>query len=56
MRMSMPMNRPVFARRSNGQSGPSGCMVHNPGYDFNDAAIPFGASLWVRLVETYLAA
>ncbi|UUC48291.1 M20 family metallopeptidase [Pseudomonas citronellolis] len=40
----------------NGQSGPSGCMVHNPGYDFNDAAIPFGASLWVRLVETYLAA
>ncbi|MBC9248990.1 amidohydrolase [Pseudomonas alcaligenes] len=38
----------------NGNSGPSGCMVHNPGYDFNDQAIPFGASLWVRLVETYL--
>lgn len=38
----------------NGNSGPSGCMVHNPGYDFNDLAIPFGASLWVRLVETYL--
>ncbi|MBD9413087.1 amidohydrolase [Pseudomonas sp. PDM16] len=39
----------------NGNSGPSGCMVHNPGYDFNDLAIPFGASLWVRLVETYLS-
>lgn len=38
----------------NGNSGPSGCMVHNPGYDFNDTAIPYGASLWVRLVETYL--
>ncbi|BAN46092.1 M20 aminoacylase family protein [Metapseudomonas resinovorans] len=38
----------------NGNSGPSGCMVHNPGYDFNDSAIPFGASLWARLVETYL--
>ncbi|MBB2493859.1 M20 aminoacylase family protein [Aquipseudomonas ullengensis] len=40
----------------NGNSGPSGCMVHNPGYDFNDQAIPFGASLWARLVETYLCA
>ncbi|UUY09798.1 M20 family metallopeptidase [Pseudomonas sp. J452] len=39
----------------NGNSGPSGCMVHNPGYDFNDQAIPFGASLWGRLVETYLS-
>ena len=39
----------------NGNSGPSGCMVHNPGYDFNDLAIPFGASLWARLVETYLS-
>lgn len=39
----------------NGNSGPSGCMVHNPGYDFNDLAIPFGASLWARLVETSLS-
>jgi hippurate hydrolase len=31
-----------------------GCHVHNPGYDFNDEAIPVGASVWVRLVETYL--
>ena len=36
----------------NGQGvGTPGCMLHNPGYDFNDAALPIGASYWVRLVE-----
>jgi amidohydrolase len=25
--------------------------LHHPAYDFNDKAIPFGASYWVRLVE-----
>jgi amidohydrolase len=25
--------------------------IHHPAYDFNDKAIPFGASYWVRLVE-----
>jgi hippurate hydrolase len=29
--------------------------LHNPAYDFNDEAIPVGASYWVRLVETALA-
>lgn len=29
--------------------------LHNPGYDFDDRAIPFGTSYWVRLVETALA-
>ncbi|WP_179400821.1 M20 aminoacylase family protein [Burkholderia guangdongensis] len=38
----------------NGEGSWGGCSVHNPGYDFNDEAIPYGASLWVRLVETYL--
>jgi hippurate hydrolase len=28
--------------------------LHHPAYDFNDEAIPFGASYWVRLVETAL--
>ena len=28
--------------------------VHNPGYDFNDAILPIGASWFVRLVETSL--
>jgi len=28
--------------------------LHNPAYDFNDEAIPVGASYWARLVETAL--
>ena len=32
-----------------------GCEVHNPAYDFNDAAIPLGASFFARAVERYLA-
>jgi hippurate hydrolase len=28
--------------------------LHNPAYDFNDEAIPVGASYWVRLVEKAL--
>jgi hippurate hydrolase len=35
--------------------GQGGCMVHNPGYDFNDAILPIGASYWVKLVERFLA-
>lgn len=34
--------------------GEGGCYLHNPGYDFNDAALPIGASYWARLVETRL--
>jgi hippurate hydrolase len=29
--------------------------VHHPAYDFNDAALPYGMSYWVELVETALA-
>jgi len=32
----------------------SACMVHNPGYDFNDANLPVGAAYWVRLAERFL--
>jgi amidohydrolase len=31
-----------------------GCEVHNPGYDFNDAALPLGASLFASLAERKL--
>lgn len=34
--------------------GEGACMVHNPGYDFNDAALPLAASFWVRLVQHWL--
>ena len=30
--------------------------VHHPAYDFNDAAIPYGVSLWARIVETGMPA
>ena len=35
--------------------GEGACEVHNPGYDFNDAALPLGAALFARLVERRLA-
>jgi amidohydrolase len=35
--------------------GEGGCEVHNPGYDFNDAALTLGASLFARIVEKKLA-
>jgi hippurate hydrolase len=38
----------------NGTGTVGGCMVHNPGYDFNDAVLPVGAAYWVRLAETAL--
>ena len=44
----------VFIGNGEGEQG--GCMVHNPGYDFNDAILSTGASYWVRLAERYLAA
>ena len=30
--------------------------LHHPAYDFNDAAIPYGASYWARLAETLMPA
>lgn len=33
-----------------------GRVLHSPHYDFNDAAIPIGASYWVRLAEMLLPA
>jgi hippurate hydrolase len=39
----------------NGTGSVGGCMVHNQGYDFNDAVLPIGAAYWVRLAETALA-
>jgi hippurate hydrolase len=35
--------------------GEGACEVHNPGYDFNDGALTYGASLFARLVERRLA-
>ncbi len=34
--------------------GEGSCMVHNPGYDFNDDILSLGATYWVRMAETIL--
>jgi len=44
----------AYIRIGNGDE-PGGCQVHNPGYDFNDAILPLGASLFARLAERKLA-
>ena len=31
------------------------CTLHNPSYDFNDDLIPLGGTVWVRMVEQFLA-
>jgi hippurate hydrolase len=31
-------------------------MLHSPNYDFNDEALPYGASYWAKLVEQQLPA
>ena len=44
-----------YLRIGNGAPGEHGsCMVHNPGYDFNDSNLPIGAAYWALLAETYL--
>ena len=35
--------------------GEGTCQVHNPNYDFNDEAIPFGVGYWAKLAERFLA-
>lgn len=45
-----------YLHNGNGDGdGVGGCEVHNPGCDFNDAALPLGAAFYARLVETRLA-
>jgi hippurate hydrolase len=40
----------------NGDGDSAGaCMVHNPGYDFNDDNIATGAAYWVALTRQFLA-
>ena len=31
------------------------CTLHNPSYDFNDDLIPLGGTIWVNMVEKFLA-
>jgi hippurate hydrolase len=43
----------VFIGNGGGEDAP---MLHSPHYDFNDEALPYGASYWARLVERALPA
>ena len=39
----------------NGDGDSNGaCMVHNPGYDFNDDNVAIGSAYWVLLAERFL--
>ena len=44
-----------YVALGNGAAGHGSCMIHNPGYDFNDQALPIGVSYWATLVEQYLS-
>jgi hippurate hydrolase len=35
--------------------GEGGCFLHNTHYDFNDSALPYGVSFFVRVAERFLA-
>ena len=41
------------SHRADGHGG-GPCLLHNPSYDFNDALIPLGGTMWVRLAEAWL--
>ena len=43
-----------FVRIGQNDGGRFGTPVHHPRYDFNDAILPVGASLWATLVEQEL--
>ena len=44
----------LFIGNGDGDSA-GACMVHNPGYDFNDDNLALGAAYWVLLAERFLA-
>ncbi|EOZ1917748.1 M20 family metallopeptidase [Escherichia albertii] len=43
-----------FLLFGNGDVGEGSCMVHNPGYDFNDVSLVPASSYWGALVEAWL--
>ena len=43
-----------FLLFGNGDVGEGSCMVHNPGYDFNDASLVPASSYWGAVVEAWL--
>jgi hippurate hydrolase len=51
----VPGSYVLIGNGTNGSPGAGGCMVHNPGYDFNDDNVAIGSAYWVLLAERFLA-
>jgi amidohydrolase len=52
----MLLQRPgAYVWIGNGTGEQGGCMVHNPGYDFNDDITLSGVEFWQALVSRYLS-
>ena len=45
-----------FLLLGNGDSGAHGQPLHSNDYDFNDALLPIGATLWAQIVRDRLSA
>ena len=44
-----------YIRMGNGEvGGKGGVVVHNPHYNFNDEALPWGATYWAEIAEKSL--
>ncbi len=52
----VPGSYVLIGNGTGNSAGEGGCMVHNPGYDFNDHNIGVGSAYWVLLAERFLAA
>jgi len=48
------LNPGAYIFIGNGVESRGGCMIHNPGYDFNDNNLKPGAQYWVSLACKYL--
>jgi hippurate hydrolase len=44
----------AYINIGNGEGSHGGCELHNPAYDFNDHAIPYGAGVLAAVVEKRL--
>ncbi len=51
----VPGSYVLIGNGTGGAPGEGGCMVHNPGYDFNDDNVAVGSAYWVLLTQRFLA-
>ena len=51
----VPGSYVLIGNGDDSSGGASACMVHNPGYDFNDGNIAVGSAFWVLLAQRFLS-